>query len=51
MPVHLQVKLLRAIEEKQVWAVGSTKPVRVDIRIIASTNRDSPRSRGWAIPR
>jgi len=26
MPVHLQVKLLRAIEEKQVWAVGSTNP-------------------------
>jgi two-component system response regulator PilR (NtrC family) len=40
MPLHLQVKLLRAIEEKQVWPVGSTKPVRVDIRIIASTNRD-----------
>ncbi len=40
MPLHLQVKLLRVIEEKQVWAVGSTKPVQVDIRIIASTNRD-----------
>jgi len=40
MPVHLQVKLLRAIEEKQVWPVGSTKPVQVDIRIIASTNQD-----------
>src|SRR6266851_8007585 len=40
MPVHLQVKLLRAIEEKQVWPIGGTKPVRVDIRIIASTNRD-----------
>ena len=40
MPVHLQVKLLRVIEEKQVWPVGSTKPVRVDIRIIASTNRE-----------
>jgi DNA-binding NtrC family response regulator len=40
MPLHLQVKLLRVIEEKQVWAVGSTKPVPVDIRIIASTNRD-----------
>ena len=40
MPVHVQVKLLRAIEEKQVWAVGSVKPLRVDIRIIASTNRD-----------
>jgi len=40
MPVHMQVKLLRVIEEKQVWAVGSTKPLRVDIRVIASTNRD-----------
>jgi two-component system response regulator PilR (NtrC family) len=40
LPLHLQVKLLRVIEEKQVWAVGSTKPVRIDVRIIASTNRD-----------
>ena len=40
MPVQMQVKLLRAIEERQVWAVGSVKPLRVDIRIIASTNRD-----------
>jgi two-component system response regulator PilR (NtrC family) len=40
MPVHLQVKLLRVIEENQVWPVGSTKPVRVDIRVVASTNRD-----------
>src|SRR5256714_3387123 len=40
MPVHMQVNLLRVIEEKQVWAVGSTKPLRIDIRVIASTNRD-----------
>ena len=40
LPLHMQVKLLRAIEEKIVWAVGSTKPVLVDARIIASTNRD-----------
>src|SRR3989449_1970006 len=40
MPVHLQVKLLRVIEERQVWAVGSVKPRRIDIRIVASTNRD-----------
>jgi two-component system response regulator PilR (NtrC family) len=40
MPVHLQVKLLRVIEDKQVWPVGGTKPVRAGIRIIASTNRN-----------
>jgi transcriptional regulator with PAS, ATPase and Fis domain len=40
LPLHMQVKLLRVIEEKIVWAVGSTKPVLVDARIIASTNRD-----------
>jgi DNA-binding NtrC family response regulator len=39
-PIHLQVKLLRALEEKQVLPVGRTTPVRVDCRIIASTNRD-----------
>ncbi|NOZ85669.1 MAG: GAF domain-containing protein [Deltaproteobacteria bacterium] len=36
----LQVKLLRAIEERQVTRVGSTKPEPVDIRIIAATNRN-----------
>jgi two-component system, NtrC family, response regulator GlrR len=40
LPVPLQVKLLRAIEEGHVWPVGSTKPVPVDVRIVASTNRD-----------
>jgi two-component system response regulator PilR (NtrC family) len=40
LPLHMQVKLLRVIEEKIVWAVGSTKPVLVDARIIASTNRE-----------
>ncbi len=40
LPVALQAKLLRVIEEKQVWAVGATRPQPVDVRIIASTNRD-----------
>jgi DNA-binding NtrC family response regulator len=40
LPVPLQVKLLRAIEEGHVWPVGSTRPVPVDVRIVASTNRD-----------
>ena len=40
LPVPLQAKLLRVLEEKQVWAVGATRPQPVDVRIIASTNRD-----------
>ena len=36
----LQVKLLRAIEERQVLPVGASRPVPVDVRILASTNRD-----------
>jgi two-component system response regulator PilR (NtrC family) len=40
MPLPLQVKLLRVIEDKSVLPVGGTKPVPVDTRIIASTNRD-----------
>src|SRR3989337_2424287 len=40
MPLSLQPKLLRAIEEKEVLAIGSTNPARVDVRILAATNRD-----------
>jgi DNA-binding NtrC family response regulator len=40
LPFALQVKLLRAIEDKQVWAIGATTPVPVDVRLIASTTRD-----------
>jgi len=43
MPLALQVKLLRVIEDKSVLPVGGTKPVPVDTRIIASTNRDLDR--------
>ncbi len=39
-PCHLQVKLLRAIEEEEIYPVGATNPLRVDVRIIAATNRD-----------
>jgi DNA-binding NtrC family response regulator len=46
MPLTLQPKLLRAIETKEVLAVGSTQPVRLNVRIIASTNRDLEREAG-----
>lgn len=40
IPLNLQVRLLRAIEEKEFLPVGGTRPVRVDVRILAASNRD-----------
>ncbi len=40
LPLNLQVKLLRAIEDKQFLPVGATKPVSSNVRIIAATNQD-----------
>jgi len=40
LPMESQVKLLRAIEEKEIIPVGDTKPKQIDVRFIASTNVD-----------
>ena len=40
MPLSLQVKLLRVLEDRQVRSVGSTQAVGVDVRIISATHRD-----------
>jgi transcriptional regulator with PAS, ATPase and Fis domain len=40
MPMSCQVKLLRAVEQRQIMPVGATEPVDVDLRLIAATNRD-----------
>ena len=40
MPIGLQVKILRAIQERVVVKVGDTRPESVDIRILAATNRE-----------
>jgi DNA-binding NtrC family response regulator len=40
IPIQLQVKLLRALEQKEITPVGMTEPITIDVRIIAATNRD-----------
>jgi len=40
MPADMQVKILRSLEERQIWRVGSEEALDVDVRIIAATNKD-----------
>jgi two-component system response regulator PilR (NtrC family) len=40
MPKNLQVKLLRALQEREITPVGDTKAIKVNLRVIAATNRD-----------
>lgn len=42
MPLALQAKLLRALQEGEVVPIGSTTPIKIDVRIIACANRDLP---------
>jgi two-component system response regulator FlrC len=42
MPLALQAKLLRALQESEVVPLGATRPIKVDVRVIACANRDLP---------
>ncbi|MBP3039424.1 sigma 54-interacting transcriptional regulator [Bacillaceae bacterium Marseille-Q3522] len=40
IPLQLQVKLLRVLQEMEITKVGAAKPTKIDVRVIAATNRD-----------
>ena len=40
MPLEIQSKLLGALQDRQIYRVGGASPVKIDIRVIAATNRD-----------
>lgn len=40
LPLHLQVKLLRVIQQREIIRIGATNPIKIDVRIIAITNKD-----------
>jgi two-component system response regulator AtoC len=44
MPLSMQGKLLRVIQEKEIMRVGSNKPIQLDLRFIAATNKDLKRA-------
>jgi DNA-binding NtrC family response regulator len=42
MPATVQVKVLRALQEREIRRVGDDRPVKVDVRLVTATNRDMP---------
>jgi transcriptional regulator with GAF, ATPase, and Fis domain len=40
MPAEMQAKVLRALQEKELWRVGGSAPVKIDLRVIAATHKD-----------
>lgn len=40
IPIHLQAKLLRVLEDESIYQLGNNVPIKVDVRILAATNKD-----------
>lgn len=40
IPIHLQVKLLHALDHSEIYRIGSSTPTKIDVRILAATNKD-----------
>jgi len=40
LPLHMQPKLLRTLQDKEIWRIGGARPLAADIRIVAATNQD-----------
>ena len=40
LPLDMQVKLLRVLQEREIKRIGGIKPIKIDIRVIAATNSD-----------
>ena len=40
LPIDLQAKLLRVIQDQQIWRIGAPKPIQIDTRIIVATHKD-----------
>ncbi|MCP4756715.1 MAG: sigma-54-dependent Fis family transcriptional regulator [Proteobacteria bacterium] len=49
MPLSMQIKLLRVIQEQEVIRVGGNQPVAVDVRIVAATNKDLKKAVGTGL--
>ena len=45
MPGELQSKMLRAIQEQEIWRVGGKAPIKIDVRVLAATHKDIKKNR------